>query len=96
MAEKMNRHGKPLGRPRAFAPEAYRRILIHLASGKSLREASEAISESDGLYFTRQTVWRAAHFYPPYDSPQYREIAEAIGFSARPRALYKTSNTSYN
>lgn len=69
---------RPIGRPRAFSPRAFKRILIHLRDGRSYREVAEAIQESEGVSCTRQTVWRAAHLKKPYDSPEYRAIAEAV------------------
>ena len=71
---------RSIGRPRAINPEAYRRILIHRRGKKSLKEIAEAIQESDGVSCTRQTVWRAINFYPPYNAPAYRQIAEELGF----------------
>lgn len=51
--------------------------------GKSLNEVATAIQESDGVSCTRQTVWRAAHFYPPYDAPEYVAVAEELGMPAQ-------------
>jgi hypothetical protein len=77
---------KPKGRPRAFDPDAYRRVLIHLRDGLSLREVAETMSESENVSCTRQTVWRAVHGYPPYDSQPYRAVAKEVGFTPRTRA----------
>lgn len=68
------------GRPRAFDLMTFKRILIHLRGGRSYREVAKAISESEGVSCTRQTVWRAVNAYSPYDQPDYRDIATELGF----------------
>ncbi len=69
----------PIGRPRAFDPDTFRRVLIQVRGGKSYRKVAEAIADSDAVFCTRATVWRAVNGYSPYDGPEYRRVAAEVG-----------------